>query len=262
MRYFIGSNIKIYLTPSEALKWIRAVDLEIPETDEVDVALFPPLLSLVKAPGLITRSNLSLGAQNVAFEERGALTGETSVLAVKELGVPWVELGHHERRLYFNETEPRVRRKAELALANGLRVLACLGEDEGNRRGSAAEFVTSQTRSLVKGLALDDPSRLVIAYEPRWAIGVDSPASPEHAGLCARAIRRALETHLGEVGAGIRIIYGGSLRLQDAVQILRQESIHGLFIGRSALHAETFAKFVGVAREQFRRDESRRARAK
>jgi triosephosphate isomerase len=175
------------------------------------------------------------------------------VLSLKELGVAWAELGHHERRLYFGETDGLVRRKIELALARGLSALVCVGELEAER-AEAAAFVGDQVESLTKGLALDDPSRLVAAYEPRWAIGVDKAAPPEHARECCRAVREALVSTLGPPGSEVRIIYGGSVKPEDAPAMLALKEVSGLFIGRAALDTSSFAHVVGLARDQAERD--------
>ncbi|MDR1487740.1 MAG: triose-phosphate isomerase, partial [Deltaproteobacteria bacterium] len=201
MKYLIGTNIKMYLTYKEALNWIREMDKVVPVTPLVDVALFPPFLCLIEGRNLIkSHSNISLGAQNMAWAERGALTGEISPIMLKELGIKYVELGHHERRLYFNETDEKVARKIRLALDNGLSPLVCVGEDAKFKDKGAADFVANQIDALVASLRLDDPAQLIIAYEPRWAIGVSQAASPKHAQKCCEVIRDRLIKHLGPNG--------------------------------------------------------------
>jgi triosephosphate isomerase len=249
MRYLVGTNIKMYLTALESLEWLKGMNRDVPETDLVDVALFPTFPALFSGQGLITKSNIGLGAQNMGFIERGALTGEISVLSIKEMSLAYIELGHHERRLYFNETDDRVRQKIELALDHGLKALVCVGEEEADKAESP-RFAFEQVAFLTRDLSLDDPGRLIIAYEPRWAIGVDKPASPEHANDACQAVRKALIESFGEIGKEVRIIYGGSVRLEDAKDFLAMGDVNGLFIGRAALNTVNFAKAVALARDQ------------
>ena len=249
MRYLVGTNIKMYLTGLEALDWIRGMERDVPQTELVDVALFPTFPALVRGPSLVTKKNIGLGAQNMAHVEKGAFTGEVSVLSLKELGLTYAELGHHERRLHFNETDEMVRQKIGLALAHGLRALVCVGEDESQRE-NAESFAYGQVGFLTEGLALSDPESLIIAYEPRWAIGVDKPAPPEHARDCCRAARKALVEKFGPRGSEVRIIYGGSVRSGDMEAILALPDVNGLFIGRAALSTSTFARAVNLARDQ------------
>jgi triosephosphate isomerase len=169
---------------------------------------------------------------------------------LKELALKYVELGHHERRLYFNETDELVAKKIRLALENGLSPLVCVGEDAAYREKGADSFVSAQIDELIAGLKLNDPSSLIIAYEPRWAIGVSQAAPPEHAEKCCSVIRERLEKHLGsQKGSQVRIIYGGSVKKQDVETMLAIENINGLFIGRTALNPTDFAWPVSVAHE-------------
>jgi triosephosphate isomerase len=260
MRYLVGTNIKMYLTALESLEWIKDMDKDVPETDLVDVALFPTFPALFGGLNLVTKSNIGLGAQNMGFLERGALTGEISVLSLKEMSLTYIELGHHERRLYFNETDGMVRQKIELALAHGLKALVCVGEDEAGRAQSS-RLAFEQASFLTRDLSLGDPSRLIIAYEPRWAIGVDKPASPEHAEAACQAVRKALISSFGEGGKEVRVIYGGSVRLEDAKDFLAMGDINGLFIGRAALDTGNFAKAVAIARDQAAADQAAAGRA-
>lgn len=250
----------MYLTGFEALEWIRNMNRDVSDTNLVDVALFPTFPALFEGRAAISKRNIGLGAQNIGFIERGALTGEISALSLKELGLTYAELGHHERRLYFNETDDRVRQKIELALSHGLKALVCVGEDQ-SRESDAPAFVSEQVGFLARDLALDNPADLIIAYEPRWAIGVDRPASPEHARYCCQAAREALIEALGPKGEMIRIIYGGSVREEDAKDMLALPSVNGLFIGRAALDTKSFAKVVNLAASQAAADLAERDKA-
>lgn len=255
MKYLVGTNIKMYLTWLEANQWLSDMNRDVPESRLVDVALFPPYFSLVGAGERLTKANIGSGAQNMGWEERGAFTGEVSPLMLKELGCQYVELGHHERRLYFNESDERVNQKAALALAHGLKPLVCVGEDAEFKNQGAEQFLAGQMNAVLKGLFLDDPSRLIIAYEPRWAIGQAEAAGVEHAGRCCDLIREHLLKRFGPAGLEVRIIYGGSVKLDDAPAMLGHTNINGLFIGRTALKTSVFAQAVQLAIEQALRDQ-------
>ncbi|MDR1545216.1 MAG: triose-phosphate isomerase [Deltaproteobacteria bacterium] len=262
MNYLVGTNIKMYLTYLEALEWLRGMNRDVPSVGLVDVALFPPFFALVEGPRLIAKPNIGLGAQNMAWEERGPYTGEVSALMLKELGLTYAELGHHERRLHFGETDRLVRRKIELALASGLRALVCVGEEaDVHRRGGAEDFLAGQMDELVSDLRLDDPARLIVAYEPRWAIGAAEAAPPEHAARGCAVVRDRLVARLGPKGREVRIIYGGAVKLSDAAEMLAQENVCGLFIGRAALDTSDFAQAVAAAQAQAEKDLAAAGRA-
>lgn len=257
MKYLVGTNIKMYRTWLEANQWLTDMNKEVPESDLVDVALFPTFFSLVGASERVTKKNIGFGAQNMCHEERGAFTGEVSALSLKELGCRYVELGHHERRLYFNETDELVNQKTALALKHGLRALVCAGEDETFRHHGAEKFVAGQMDALLPGLSPSDPADLIIGYEPRWAIGQPEAAPAEHAGRLCDVVRESLRKHLGAAGDEVRIIYGGSVKLEDAPAMLARENVNGLFIGRAALDPAVFAGAVRAAEEAARRDSLR-----
>lgn len=255
MKYLVGTNIKTYLTWLEANQWLSNMNQDVPESSLVDVALFPPYFSLVGAGERLTKVNIGFGAQNMGWEERGAFTGEVSPLMLNELGCQYVELGHHERRLYFNETDERVNQKTALALAHGLKPLVCVGEDAEFKNHMTEQFLANQMNTVLKGLLMDDPSSLIIGYEPRWAIGQAEAAGVEHAGHCCDLIRERLVHHFGPPGREVRVIYGGSVKLEDAPSMLKHHNINGLFIGRTALETSAFAQAVQAAHDQAKRDQ-------
>jgi triosephosphate isomerase len=203
----------------------------------------------VGAAERITKKNIGVGPQNMSWEERGPFTGEVSPLMIKELGCRYVELGHHERRLYFNENDEKVARKISLALAHGLQPLVCVGEAAEDKNASE-KFLIGQMAAILKGVNTDTPEQIIIAYEPRWAIGQPEAASPDHARRNCDVLRGCLVQHFGNKGEEIRIIYGGSVQLTDTPAMLALENVNGLFIGRTALEAENFAKAVEMAHQQ------------
>ena len=256
MRYLVGANIKMYRTWQEANQWLADIDRQLPQSDLVDVALFPPFFSLVNAHGFITRPNIGWGAQNMAWEARGPFTGEASPLMLKELGCRYVVLGHHERRLYFNENDRLVNLKIKLALAHGLRALVCVGEDAEYCLSGSESFLLGQMNEILEGVEPADPADLVIAYEPRWAIGQDESAGAMHARLNCEVIRECLVDSFGAAGREMRLIYGGSVTLKDLEDMLLEKNINGLFIGRTALNPANFVRAVRAAQHQAELDQA------
>lgn len=249
MKYLIGTNIKMYRTWLEANQWLSDMNRDVRESSLVEVALFPPFFSLVGASERISKKNIGFGPQNMSWEERGAYTGEVSPLMLKELGCRYVELGHHERRLYFNETDQRVNQKAALALAHGLRPLICVGEDSEFKHQGFEDFLARQLNTILEGLRFNDPADLIIGYEPRWAIGQAEAAGIEHIGRSCDLARERLRHFFKNLGDEVRVIYGGSVKLADAPAMLAHPNISGLFIGRAALDTSSFAQVVELAHQ-------------
>jgi triosephosphate isomerase len=197
---------------------------------------------------IVKGTNILLGAQNCAPEEQGAHTGEVSVLQLKDLGVRVVILGHSERRHIYREDDELVNRKVQLALRHGLEVILCVGELLEEREAGKAERVCeTQTVNGLKGVSPADLSRVTIAYEPVWAIGTGKTATPEDADLIHAYIRGVVGKLYGpDAAAGIIIQYGGSVKPENAAQLMAKENIDGALVGGAALKPETFvpiAKF-------------------
>lgn len=249
MKYMVAGNPKMYRTWLEAKQWLDDCNRLVMESPLVDAALFPPYFALVGAAEQIKKSNIGFGPQNMAWEERGPLTGEVSPLMLRELGCRYVELGHHERRLYFNENDDMVARKTGLALAHGLRPLVCVGEGAEYREKGAEKFLAQQLATIVTGLELHDPADLIIAYEPRWAVGQIEATPPDRACRNCDVLREGLIRRFGRQGDEIRLLYGGALRLDETPAMLALENINGLFIGRASQDVAFFAKTVALTHQ-------------
>jgi triosephosphate isomerase len=211
--------------------------------------LVAPSFTLIEtvAP-LVKGSNIRLGAQNMAAEEQGAHTGETSVLQLKDLGVETVILGHSERRHIYKEDDELINKKVKLALKHGLEVILCIGELLEEREAGRAEAVCeTQTVKGLEGIAASDLGRVVIAYEPVWAIGTGKTATPEDADAIHGYVRKLIAGLYGQPAADALIIqYGGSVKPENAAQLMAKEHIDGALVGGAALKAESFvpiAKF-------------------
>jgi len=225
MTKLIAGNWKMFKGPEETLAFFDA--FEAP--DGVDVVLCPPFVSLEAAVG----EEWPIYAQNVHWAEEGAFTGEISARMLVELGVQGTLVGHSERRLYFGETDDTVRRRAEAALAAGLAVIACVGETGAERAAGETEAVL---RRQVSVLPTDE--RLVIAYEPVWAIGTGSTATPAMAQEA-----HALITSLHPT----RVLYGGSVKPENAPELLAQPDVGGALVGGASLEPTSFSNLCRIA---------------
>jgi triosephosphate isomerase len=220
--------------------------------DRVEVALFPPFPWLLGVAEVLDQTGVKLGAQDCFWETSGAYTGEVSPAMLKGW-CQWVIIGHSERRAYLGETDDMVARKVAAALTNELGVIMCVGElDEHYEAGKTDEVVTLQVRAGLALCSADDSARLVIAYEPVWAIGSGKSADPEHAYKTMRLIRRVV----GEViGAGaarkVRVLYGGSVTAANVESYVELPLCDGCLIGGASLRADEFAQIVKVTAEVY-----------
>ncbi len=207
----------------------------------------PPYTALCDVSRAINGSNISLGAQNVYFEESGAFTGEIAPSMLLTIGVSYVIIGHSERREYFSETDQIVNDKVKLALKSGLIPIVCVGEVlEDRENGKTEEVVGAQIDGSLKGLSSDQMKKVVIAYEPVWAIGTGKTASPEMAQEVHRFIRDRLKNIFGDVADTVSILYGGSMKGSNAAELIAQPDIDGGLIGGASLKAEEFLKIINA----------------
>ncbi len=243
----IAGNWKMNTNPADAADLARAVAKGV-ESDKIHVAVCPPFLSLVPVAEALKGSNVSLGAQNMHFEDKGAFTGEVSASMLKAAGCTYVILGHSERRQYFGETDEGVNKKVQKALSAGLIPIVCVGETLEERESDQVErVVRRQVEGGLKGVKIDGPDALVVAYEPVWAIGTGRTASAEQAQEVHAFIRGLLTQIFGETtGKGIDILYGGSMKGSNADELLSQPDVNGGLIGGAALKADEFLQIVAA----------------
>ncbi len=249
--FLFGAGWKMNKTVSEAVEYVgRLLQLlsKVPGIEDSQVFLIPPFTAL-DAVRKACAGKLWVGAQNMHWEEWGAYTGEISAPMLFELGMDLVELGHFERRQWFNENDIRVRWKVRSALRHHLRPLVCVGESaEEKEFGAQKETVARQLRIALEGVETSQAPNLIIAYEPVWAIGQDGGiVRPAYVMAMTGHIRSVLASILGDEAAlNVKIIYGGSVDERNAPQILLQGNVDGLFVGRAALQAEGFARLIEV----------------
>lgn len=241
----IAGNWKMNKTATQAVEMLDALKSKF-DVEGVEVVVCPPMASLVAAGEALKGTNIGLGAQNMHFEESGAYTGEVSADMLLDIGVKYVIIGHSERRQYFNETDETVNKKLIKALEKGLVPIVCVGESLDEReRGIQETLVTGQVKAAFEGVSAEDAAKVVVAYEPIWAIGTGKTASSEQAEEVCRWIRENLEAMYGaEVAGAVRIQYGGSVNAANVDELMGMPNIDGALVGGASLK-EDFARIVG-----------------
>ncbi len=239
----IAGNWKMNKTAAEGAALVNALKPRVKDAS-CDVVVCVPFTDIPAVSAAVKGSNVHLGAQNVHFAEKGAYTGEISAEMLKEFGVEYVIIGHSERRQYFGETDETVNKRMHAALAAGLIPIVCVGESLEERETGKTEAVLSvQIKEGLKGL--DDVSKIVIAYEPVWAIGTGKTATAEQANETIGFIRKTLaETFCPKCAEKVRIQYGGSMNAKNCKELMAMPEIDGGLIGGASLKAEDFSIIV------------------
>ncbi len=241
----IAGNWKMNMTPKQATQLIEELKPLVSDT-KTTVVVCVPAVDIPAAKQALRGSKIKLGAQNVHFAESGAYTGELSAQMLKEAGVSYVIIGHSERRQYFGETDETVNKRTRAAVAAGLTPIICVGElKEQREAGYTDALVTYQTLIALTGLTPAEVRKVVIAYEPVWAIGTGLTASDEQANETIGVIRKAIAAKYGKAVANrVRIQYGGSMKPSNVKGLMAQPEIDGGLIGGASLKAEDFANVV------------------
>lgn len=247
-RPVIAANWKMHKTVVQAVSFARDFLNRLEDT-ECEVVICPPFTALAPVAEILKQGGIALGAQNMFWEDEGAYTGEVSPGMLTEIGCKYVILGHSERRQYFGETDESVNRKVLTAFRHNLVPIVCVGETlEEREAGTTEQVVRRQTEGCLAGLTAQQARKLVIAYEPVWAIGTGRTASPEDAQQVNAFIRRVLAEMFGEEAAGeVRIQYGGSVKPDNAAKLMAQPDIDGALVGGAGLNAASFAAIVKAA---------------
>ena len=242
----IAGNWKMYKTGPEAEETARRLVELVGATTAVDVMIAPPFTALAEVARQIQGSPVALGAQNLYWEAEGAFTGEISPGMLKAAGCTYAIVGHSERRQYFGESDDAVHRKAKAALEAGLIPVICIGETESEREANKTfSVLDKQVRLGVEGLPLNGPEAAVVAYEPVWAIGTGKTATKEQAQEAHAFIREKLGKVFGrEMAAGLRILYGGSVKPDNAAALMNMPDIDGALVGGASLKPEIFAEII------------------
>lgn len=246
---FLAGNWKMHKTIPEAVEMVKALKEESPQLTDAELVVIPPYTMLNEVKKVIEGSNIQLGAQNIFWEEKGAFTGEVSPPMLKDAGCQYVTVGHSERRQYFGETNETVNKKIKAALAHELTPIMCIGESlEEREKGNTMGKVEAQINSGLEGLGKDEIRRIVIAYEPIWAIGTGVTATPSQAEEVHRFIRKKLTEKYGnEIASYAIILYGGSVKPANTYSILKENNINGALVGGASLEADSFIQITKEA---------------
>ncbi len=242
----IAANWKMYKTPVQAQEFVKTFLPLVANHDRDEIVLCPSATSLSVVIAAVSGSNVAVGGQNMYFSDEGAFTGETSSLMLKAIGTTHIIIGHSERRQYFSETDELVNQKIHCAIRHGLTPILCIGEQlEEREAGKTEEILMRQTEKALRGVEPGTAENFVVAYEPVWAIGTGRTATPEMAGMAHFFIRSEIARLLGRKTAdSIRIIYGGSVKPDNATALLNQPEIDGALVGGASLDPQSFAKIV------------------
>ncbi len=243
---FVCGNWKMHRTAAEARALVREVRAAADGlADRVDVAVVPPFTALSAAAEALSGSKVGLGAQNLHWEAQGAFTGEISAAMLAEAGCRYVLCGHSERRQLFGDTDEWVRRKAAAALAAGLHPIVCVGETLPEREsGRTLEVVGRQVRTALAGLTPAQVGALTVAYEPVWAIGTGRTATAAQAQEVHAALRAILRELAPAAADSIRILYGGSVKPDNAAELMGQPDVDGALVGGASLKALDFTGII------------------
>lgn len=250
-RFFVAGNWKMNNTIEQSVNLVTSLQKEMRDIHKVDIMVAPPFTAIKSAYDALSSSSIQVGAQDVFWEESGAYTGEVSPMMLKDAGCKWVIVGHSERRQNFGETDETVNRKIKAALAAGLKVIACVGETlEEREAGKAFDVLDRQVSGALAGLAKEDMDKVVIAYEPVWAIGTGRNATPQQADEAHAKIRaKAGELFGSKTPETLRVLYGGSMKPANALELLKCENVDGGLIGGASLKTAEFAAIIRAAIE-------------
>jgi triosephosphate isomerase (TIM) len=252
-RPLIAGNWKMNLNHLDAIRLVQKVvfSLDDRQLEAAEVVVLPPFTALRSVQTLVAGDKLALGygAQDVSFRDSGAYTGEISGEMLAALGCSYVTVGHSERRQYHGEDDSLVAVKAQAALRHGITPIVCVGENlEIRRTGGHVEYVTDQGATSLDGLTAEQVAGIVVAYEPVWAIGTGEVATPDDAQEVCGALRQWLAERFGpDAAAGVRILYGGSVKAASTAGILAGPDIDGALVGGASLDADEFAQICRIA---------------
>ena len=245
----IAGNWKLNNTISEAVELITGIKRLVADTTDVEIIVAPTFTALAAVYEVIQESNISLAAQDVYWENSGAFTGEISPPMLKDVRCEYVIIGHSERRQFFAETNESVNLKTKAALTTDLKPIICVGEQlEDREAGNTEKIIEAHVSGGIKDLSTDQMLSCVIAYEPVWAIGTGKTATPKQAQEVHAYIRQLIsEAYTDEIANQVRIQYGGSVKPDNAAELMSQPDVDGALVGGASLQADSFAQIIKSA---------------
>ncbi|RKL66463.1 triose-phosphate isomerase [Salipaludibacillus neizhouensis] len=246
-KIWVGTNWKMTKTISEGISYTKELKhLAEKITSDIELFIIPSHTALIDIKREVSNSRIRLGAQNMHWEDNGAYTGEISPRMLHEIGIDLIELGHSERRQYFNENDYEINKKIFAALRYGMKPIICIGENIEQKNNSASyETLASQLKICLNGLTEKEAKQVLVAYEPVWAIGEKGiPADSKYVGEIHTYLRQVLVEMFPESGLQIPLLYGGSVNLDNFLKYIEQKDVNGLFVGRTAWNMETFTVMI------------------
>ena len=241
----IAGNWKMNKTVAEARTLVQAIQEGAGEVSHCEIVLAPPYIALYTVAEMIQNTSVILAAQNVHWEPGGAFTGEISIPMLEDIGCDMVIIGHSERRQYFGETDVTVNKRMHAVLDSGLQPILCIGESLEEREADRHyDIITQQLAGGLDGLTRQDLLRIILAYEPVWAIGTGRTASPETAQGMHAFIRKRLSETFGMEAQEVRILYGGSVKPNNIASLMQQPDIDGALVGGACLEAGSFLDII------------------
>jgi triosephosphate isomerase len=245
----IAGNWKLNNTSKEAIELVTLLKRDLTDISEVDIIVCPVFTVLADVRDVLNETNIKIGAQNLFWEDKGAFTGEISAPLIKDAGAEYVIIGHSERRQYFGETNATVNKKIKAALAHGLTPIVCVGENLDQRETDKTfDVIQTQCKESLEGFSAEEMKKMIIAYEPIWAIGTGKTATPEQAQEVHQFIRKLLaEMHSQELADAITIQYGGSVKPDNIKALIGQADIDGALVGGASLKRDSFVAIVKSA---------------
>ncbi|MFC0379622.1 triose-phosphate isomerase [Levilactobacillus acidifarinae] len=242
----IAGNWKMNKSVAEARAFVTAVQGKLPAPDKVETAIAAPALFLETMLEANVDQVLRVAAETCYYEDEGAYTGETSPKALHQMAIPYVICGHSERRRYFNETDDVINRKVQAVFRNGMTPIVCCDETMGRREsGEKIHWVVNQVSAALKGVSAEDAARIVVAYEPSWAIGSGTSASSDQAEEGCYLIRQTLaDIYSDDLANGVRVLYGGSVKPDNIAGLMARGNVDGVLAGGSSLAEDSFIQLA------------------
>lgn len=243
---FIAGNWKMHKNIKEATELANEIKRRFYDFDRAEIVLAPPFTALAAVADIIASTPVKLAAQNMFWEKEGAFTGEVSPLMLKDAGCSYVILGHSERRAYFCESDENVNKKIKAALREGILPIVCVGERlEEREAGKTIEVVERQLRGALEEIKEEEARKIVIAYEPVWAIGTGKTATPNQAEEVHKFIRETIgKLYTEDTSSDILVIYGGSVKPENITSLIKEEDIDGALVGGASLESDKFIKII------------------
>jgi len=243
---FIAGNWKMHKNIKEAAELANEIKRRFYDFDRAEIVLAPPFTALAAVADIIASTPVKLAAQNMFWEKEGAFTGEVSPLMLKDAGCSYVILGHSERRAYFCESDENVNKKIKAALREGILPIVCVGERlEEREAGKTIEVVERQLRGALEEIKEEEARKIVIAYEPVWAIGTGKTATPNQAEEVHKFIRETIgKLYTEDTSSDILVIYGGSVKPENITSLIKEEDIDGALVGGASLESDKFIKII------------------